>query len=71
MLTYSVPVMLPILIAETVTNALETKGIYDLVIELSNLPICIWGSFRISDAVSGAVQRSPSRSVNSRSVDGP
>ena len=32
-LTYAVPVMLAILTAKTVADALEPKGIYDLVIE--------------------------------------
>jgi len=32
-LTYVVPVMLSVLVAKTVADALEPKGIYDLVIE--------------------------------------
>ena len=32
-LTYVVPVMLGVLVARTVANALEPKGIYDLCIE--------------------------------------
>ena len=32
-LTYAVPVMLSVLVAKTVADALEPKGIYDLVIE--------------------------------------
>jgi chloride channel 3/4/5 len=32
-LTYVVPVALSILVAKTVADAIETKGIYDLVIE--------------------------------------
>ena len=32
-LTYAVPVMLAVLVAKTVADALEPKGIYDLVIE--------------------------------------
>lgn len=32
-LTYVVPVMLSILVAKTLADALEPKGIYDLVIE--------------------------------------
>jgi hypothetical protein len=32
-LTYVVPVMLSVLVAKTVADALEAKGIYDLVIE--------------------------------------
>lgn len=33
-LTYAVPIMLSVLVAKTVADALEPKGIYDLVIEL-------------------------------------
>jgi hypothetical protein len=32
-LTYVIPVMLSVLVAKTVADALEPKGIYDLVIE--------------------------------------
>ena len=32
-LTYAVPIMLSVLVAKTVADALEPKGIYDLVIE--------------------------------------
>ncbi len=32
-LTYAVPVMLAILVAKSVADAIEPKGIYDLVIE--------------------------------------
>ncbi|KAI0645812.1 chloride channel [Trametes meyenii] len=54
-LTYAVPVMLSILVAKTVADALEPKGIYDLVIELSQLPYLdakhdyVWGSLQIND----------------------
>ncbi|KAH8108015.1 chloride channel [Cristinia sonorae] len=54
-LTYAVPVMLSVLVAKTVADALEPKGIYDLVIELSQLPYLdakhdyIWGSHEIND----------------------
>ena len=56
-LTYAVPVMLSVLVAKTVADAIEPKGIYDLVIELSQLPYLeakhdyIWGSHVINDAV--------------------
>jgi hypothetical protein len=36
-LTYAVPVMLAVLVAKTVADALEPKGIYDLVIECVQL----------------------------------
>ncbi|KIY73112.1 hypothetical protein CYLTODRAFT_417357 [Cylindrobasidium torrendii FP15055 ss-10] len=54
-LTYAVPVMLAVLVAKTVADALEPKGIYDLVIELSQLPYLdakvdyVWGSLTIAD----------------------
>ena len=32
-LTYTVPVILAVLVAKTIADALESKGIYDLVIE--------------------------------------
>jgi chloride channel 3/4/5 len=54
-LTYAVPVMLAVLVAKTVADALEPKGIYELVIELSHLPYLnakhqyLWGSFTVSD----------------------
>ncbi|KAI0929941.1 hypothetical protein AcV5_006776 [Taiwanofungus camphoratus] len=54
-LTYVVPVMLSVLVAKTVADALEPKGIYDLVIELSQLPYLdakhdyLWGSLQIDD----------------------
>ncbi|KAL4078358.1 chloride channel [Scleroderma yunnanense] len=54
-LTYAVPVMLSVLVAKTVADALEPKGIYDLVIELSQLPYLdakheyLWADFSIGD----------------------
>ncbi|THH28756.1 hypothetical protein EUX98_g5452 [Antrodiella citrinella] len=54
-LTYAVPVMLSVLVAKTVADALEPKGIYDLVIELAQLPYLdakrdyVWGSHEIND----------------------
>ncbi|KAF7288681.1 Chloride channel protein [Mycena chlorophos] len=54
-LTYTVPVMLAILVSKTVADALEPKGIYDLVIELSKLPYLdskheyLWGSLQVED----------------------
>ncbi len=56
-LTYAVPVMLSVLVAKTVADALEPKGIYDLVIELNQLPYLdskheyLWGNLQIVDAV--------------------
>lgn len=56
-LTYTVPLMLSILVAKTVADALEPKGIYDLVIELSQLPYLdskheyLWGNLQVNDVV--------------------
>ncbi|KAF8134644.1 chloride channel [Boletus edulis] len=60
-LTYAVPVMLAVLVAKTVADALEPKGIYDLVIELSQLPYLdarheyLWSHFSISDVTDRGV----------------
>ncbi|CAK5281533.1 unnamed protein product [Mycena citricolor] len=54
-LTYTVPLMLSILVAKTLADALEPKGIYDLVIDLSQLPYLdskheyLWGSLQVND----------------------
>ncbi|KAG1752982.1 chloride channel [Suillus lakei] len=54
-LTYAVPVMLSVLVAKTVADALEPKGIYDLVIELSQLPYLdakheyLWSNLSINE----------------------
>jgi chloride channel 3/4/5 len=59
-LTYAVPVMLSVLVAKTVADALEPKGIYELVIELNQLPYLdakhgyLWGHTQISDVVSNS-----------------
>ncbi|KAI0245266.1 chloride channel [Lactifluus subvellereus] len=61
-LTYAVPVMLAVLVAKTVADALEPKGIYDLVIELSQLPYLnakhqyLWGGLTVSDAMDRDVE---------------
>ncbi|KAF5354712.1 hypothetical protein D9756_005341 [Leucocoprinus leucothites] len=57
-LTYAVPVMLAVLVAKTVADALEPKGIYELVIELNQLPFLdskheyLWGNLQINDVTS-------------------
>jgi len=57
-LTYAVPIMLAVLVAKTVADALEPKGIYDLVIELNGLPYLdykheyTWDTLEISDVIS-------------------
>jgi chloride channel 3/4/5 len=61
-LTYTVPIMLSVLVAKTVADALEPKGIYDLVIELSQLPYLdskheyLWGSLQIGDVTDRDVE---------------
>ncbi|KAI0245912.1 chloride channel [Lactifluus subvellereus] len=61
-LTYAIPVMLAVLVAKTVADALEPKGIYDLVIELSQLPYLnakhqyLWGGLTVSDAMDRDVE---------------
>ncbi|TFK75368.1 hypothetical protein BDN72DRAFT_954992 [Pluteus cervinus] len=61
-LTYAVPVMLSVLVAKTVADALEPKGIYDLVIDLSQLPYLdtkheyLWGNMQINDVTARDVE---------------
>ena len=61
-LTYSIPVMLSVLIARTIADALEHKGIYDLVIDFSGLPYLdskaeyIWSNVAVSDAMDTNVE---------------
>ncbi|CDS00776.1 hypothetical protein [Sporisorium scitamineum] len=61
-LTYSVPVMLSILVAKTIADALEHKGIYDLVIDFSGLPYLdskteyIWNGVNVTDAMETEVE---------------
>ncbi|KAK7472831.1 hypothetical protein VKT23_000938 [Stygiomarasmius scandens] len=61
-LTYAVPVMLSVLVAKTVADALEPKGIYDLVIDLSQLPYLdskheyLWGNLQVGDVTARDVQ---------------
>ncbi|KAH7926727.1 hypothetical protein BV22DRAFT_1032594 [Leucogyrophana mollusca] len=56
-LTYAAPVMLSVLVAKTVADALEPKGIYDLVIELSQLPYLdakheyLWGNLSLGEVM--------------------
>ncbi|WVN85875.1 uncharacterized protein L203_101027 [Cryptococcus depauperatus CBS 7841] len=53
-LNYVVPVMIGVLVAKTLADGLEKKGIYDLVIDLNQLPYLdskheyLWGSRRAS-----------------------
>ncbi|WVF72754.1 hypothetical protein IAT40_007572 [Kwoniella sp. CBS 6097] len=60
-LNYVVPVMLGVLVAKTVADGLEKKGIYDLVIDLNQLPYLdqkheyLWGSRRASSIADRSV----------------
>nr|XP_018261404.1 voltage-gated chloride channel [Kwoniella dejecticola CBS 10117]OBR83562.1 voltage-gated chloride channel [Kwoniella dejecticola CBS 10117] len=60
-LNYVVPVMLGVLTAKTVADGLEKKGIYDLVIDLNQLPYLdqkheyLWGSRRASSVADKTV----------------
>ncbi|KAF7797623.1 hypothetical protein EIP86_008823 [Pleurotus ostreatoroseus] len=61
-LTYAVPVMLSVLVAKTVADTLEPKGIYDLVIEVAQLPYLdaklnyAWGHLQISEVADRDVE---------------
>ncbi|CAE6511278.1 unnamed protein product [Rhizoctonia solani] len=61
-MSYVIPVMLSVLVAKTVADALEPKGIYDLVIELSQLPYLdykqehLWGALQVSDVMDRKVE---------------
>lgn len=56
-LNYVAPVMVAVLIAKTVADALEKRGIYELVIELKKLPYLsnkeeyLWGGRLVSEVV--------------------
>lgn len=60
-LNYVAPVMLSVLVAKTVADALEPKGIYDLVIELNQLPYLDhkaeyrWGVKTVADVMDRTV----------------
>ena len=60
-LTYAIPVMVSVLVARTVADALEPKGIYDLVIEFSGLPYLdpksefTWDGVSVQDAMDACV----------------
>ncbi|TFK25687.1 voltage-gated chloride channel [Coprinopsis marcescibilis] len=80
-LTYAVPVMLSVLVAKTVADALEPKGIYDLVIELSQLPYLdyksdyVWGHLQIPDVISKEIpsirvdEKNTVQSLSDRLID--
>lgn len=56
-LSYTIPVMVAVLCAKTTADALEEKGIYELVIDLAQLPYLdskktfLWGDRQIADVV--------------------
>lgn len=61
-LTYSIPVMISVLVARTIADALEHKGIYDLVLEFSGLPYLdskasfTWQGVSVSDAMDTGIE---------------
>lgn len=61
-LTYSIPVMISVLVARTIADALEHKGIYDLVLEFSGLPYLdpkssfTWQGVSVEDAMDTDVE---------------
>ncbi|KAG8970900.1 hypothetical protein FRC05_011668 [Tulasnella sp. 425] len=60
-LSYVVPIMLAVLVGKTVADAIEPKGIYDLVITLAQLPYLdhkqeyLWGACQITDVADKSV----------------
>lgn len=56
-LSYVVPVMIGVLVAKTVADGLEKSGIYELVINLNQLPYLnskheyLWGGRRVMEVV--------------------
>ncbi|KAG8987989.1 hypothetical protein FRB90_003038, partial [Tulasnella sp. 427] len=60
-LSYVVPIMLAVLVGKTVADAIEPKGIYDLVITLAQLPYLdhkqeyLWGAYQITDIADRSV----------------
>ncbi|KAG9009352.1 hypothetical protein FRB94_012169 [Tulasnella sp. JGI-2019a] len=69
-LTYVVPIMLSVLVAKTVADALEPKGIYDLVIELNQLPYLdakqeyLWGAYQLLEIADKHVEVIYSDQIN-------
>ncbi|CAO1618827.1 unnamed protein product [Sympodiomycopsis kandeliae] len=61
-LTYSIPVMISVLVARTIADALEHKGIYDLVLEFSGLPYLdakadyTWQGVSVEDAMDTGIE---------------
>lgn len=61
-LTYAVPVILSVLVARTIADGLEHKGIYDLVMDFSGLPYLdakeehTWQGVSIIDAVDTGIE---------------
>ncbi|KAG8921068.1 hypothetical protein FRC01_000429 [Tulasnella sp. 417] len=60
-LSYVVPIMLAVLVGKTVADAIEPKGIYDLVITLAQLPYLdhkqeyLWGAYQMTDITDKSV----------------
>ncbi|GAA5957454.1 hypothetical protein JCM10213_001324 [Rhodosporidiobolus nylandii] len=67
-LTYSVPTMLGVLIAKTVADSIEPRSIYDLVIEVSDLPYLDAKTEYIHEATPGDILDSSAPTI---SLDAP
>ncbi|KAJ3896879.1 chloride channel [Lentinula edodes] len=56
-LSYTIPIMIAVLCAKTTADALEEKGIYELVIDVARLPYLdckktfLWGDRQIADVI--------------------
>ncbi|KAJ3790799.1 chloride channel [Lentinula aff. detonsa] len=56
-LSYTIPIMIAVLCAKTTADALEEKGIYELVIDVAHLPYLdckkpfLWGDRQIADVI--------------------
>jgi chloride channel 3/4/5 len=68
-LTYVVPVMLSVLVAKTVADALEPKGIYELVIECAQFPIVLFALYRTYNNPALHSSRTSTRNTNTYGGD--
>lgn len=71
-LNYVAPVMVAVLVAKSVADALEKRGIYELVIELKRLPYLsnkdeyLWGGRLVSEVVSAVCELTDTRWTRTR-----
>ena len=70
-LTYVVPVMLGVLVAKTVADALEPKGIYELVIECAQFPIVLSALSRTHEIPALHSSRTLTRNISTYGGDIP